>query len=380
MTPDRQRTQRTHRQERDPATEEITEIAPGVLRSQLPVKLPGLGHVNCYLLEDERGVAVVDPGLPGPESFKALQKRLRSAGYDLKNVHTAIITHSHLDHFGGASRLRKLTDAEIVAHKNFRPVWDTAEVKEPAELPDAPRDASGGERQDEGEAEGACEPDGSEEDYWPPWNPLRTTPWGSQRQPLPSDMAALWKAVEADDPAWFRTPEVNRSVADAEVIRLAGREWQCVHTPGHTEDHICLYDPEYGLMISGDHVLPTITPHIGGISSQPDPLANFFNSLRRMHAFGGVKVVLPAHGHPFTNLYTRSEEIIGHHEHRLEIIRGAAVELREGTVGDYMKRLFSQRVWGDLAESETYAHLEHLRLRGEVVAGNQDGLRTYSLM
>src|SRR5690606_8087393 len=68
---------RTYRkQEQEPATDEITELAPGVLRSQLPVQLPGLGHVNCYLLEDERGVALVDPGLPGPDSWRALLDRL----------------------------------------------------------------------------------------------------------------------------------------------------------------------------------------------------------------------------------------------------------------------------------------------------------------
>lgn len=370
--------QRPHRQERDPPTEEITEIAPGVLRSQLPVKLPGLGHVNCYLLEDERGVAVVDPGLPGPESFKALQKRLHSAGYGLQNVHTAILTHSHFDHFGGAGRLRELASAEVVAHKSFRPVWEASERKEPAELLEA--EGGGGDSESSEPPNNSDDADASEEGgYWPPWNPSRTTPWGSRRRPLSPDMAERWRAVEADDPAWFRTPEISKNVEDTEVIRLARRDWQCVHTPGHTEDHICLYDPEYGLMISGDHVLPTITPHIGGISSQPDPLANFFTSLRRMHAFKDVQVVLPAHGHPFSDLHTRSEEIIGHHEQRLEIIRSAAVEFREGTVFDYMKRLFSERVWGDLAESETYAHLEHLRLRGEVAGGRQDGLRTYSL-
>ncbi len=55
-----------------------------------------------------------------------------------------------------------------------------------------------------------------------------------------------------------------------------------VHTPGHTEDHICLHDPEEAIFLAGDHVLPTITPHISGISSSPDPLASFFYSLDRV--------------------------------------------------------------------------------------------------
>ena len=53
------------RQEAQRATDDITELAPGVLRTQLPIDLPGLGHVNMYVLEDDRGVTVVDPGKIG---------------------------------------------------------------------------------------------------------------------------------------------------------------------------------------------------------------------------------------------------------------------------------------------------------------------------
>ena len=108
------------KQEQEPATDEITEVAPGVLRTQLPVELPGLGHVNCYLLEDERGVAVIDPGLPGPGSWNALLDRLNRAGFELRHVHTAVVTHSHFDHFGGAPRLRDEADADILTHERDR--------------------------------------------------------------------------------------------------------------------------------------------------------------------------------------------------------------------------------------------------------------------
>ena len=72
---------------------------------QLPISMPGLGHVNTYALEDERGFALVDPGLPGPESWEALMQRLATAGIPLQRVHTTIVTHSHPDHFGGADQL-----------------------------------------------------------------------------------------------------------------------------------------------------------------------------------------------------------------------------------------------------------------------------------
>ncbi len=73
---------------------------------QLPIWMPGLGHVNMYALVDDRGLTVVDPGLPGPQSWKALKTRLKSAGYGVKNIHTVLVTHSHPDHFGGAGRIR----------------------------------------------------------------------------------------------------------------------------------------------------------------------------------------------------------------------------------------------------------------------------------
>ena len=330
-----------------------------MLRSQLPVNLPGIGHVNCYLLEDERGVAVVDPGLPSPASFAALEKRLGAAGYSIDNVHTAVITHSHFDHFGGAERLRALAGAEILTHESFRPIWESTEVAEPLELP-------------------AIEGDGGELQR-PPWLALQRNPWGTRREALPEKELRTWLEIAEDDPRWFATPRPTRTVVDAQVIRLARRDWLCLHTPGHTEDHLCLFDPEHGVLLSGDHVLPTITPHISGLSPHPDPLDRFFESLRRMGTIEGVRVVLPAHGHPFEDLGGRAKAIRRHHEHRLNVIRNAAGELGTGTVPQYMQRLFSERSWGNMAESETFAHLEHLRVLGDLTAAERDGQTVFSV-
>ena len=78
------------KQEQVPATTEITEVAPNILRTQLPINLPGLGHVNMYVLEDSRGVAVVDPGLPGKATWTAINQRLREIGVPIRRVRTAI--------------------------------------------------------------------------------------------------------------------------------------------------------------------------------------------------------------------------------------------------------------------------------------------------
>ncbi|MCU0271561.1 MAG: MBL fold metallo-hydrolase, partial [Acidimicrobiales bacterium] len=116
------------KQEQLPAEPDAVEVAPGVVRVQLPIMLPGLGHVNCYVLEDDRGVTLVDPGLPGPEAHAELERRLDRAGFPVRSVHTVLVTHSHPDHFGGAGRLKVEHHCDVVAHTDFSTPFDRAEA------------------------------------------------------------------------------------------------------------------------------------------------------------------------------------------------------------------------------------------------------------
>ncbi len=358
--------QRYHKQEQEPASPEVTELAPGVYRAMLPVDLPGLGHVNCYALEDARGFTLVDPGLPTPESWDGLLDRLGQLGAGIHHVHTIVVTHSHFDHFGAADRIRAESGADVLTHARFREVWRRQELDEDAEL--EPVRLSDGLTDEEEQLllvrlRARFE--------------RRVTPWGTRSQAPPDE--ALRRMLRNRNGATFRTPEPSITVVDDQVVRLAGREWLSVYTPGHTEDHLCLLDPVEGILLSGDHVLPTITPHIGGWGDHEDPLARFFASLERMEQLPGVRLALPAHGHPFTDLAGRAAEIRDHHLERLDILRHAADELGRAPVEAYMQRLFRERSWGEMAASETYAHLEHLRLRGEADVAEVDGLKTYSL-
>jgi glyoxylase-like metal-dependent hydrolase (beta-lactamase superfamily II) len=338
------------KQEQELASEEVTEVAPGVLRMQLPIQFTGLGHVNCYALEDERGFALVDPGLPGPEPWDGLIDRLGRAGIPLARVHTIVITHSHPDHFGGAARLRDETGADILTHRSFKLWWETLD-----DLDDTPSEAL------------------DMPDDW-----ARPTPWGGEFRP-PTD--ETMSAMRAEMRSNVHTPRPTRRVEDGEIVKLAGREWMSLHTPGHTPDHLCLYDPIHGVVLSGDHVLPTITPHIGGIGGfTEDPLAEFFGSLERMSALPYVSVALPAHGHPFHDLAKRVTEIEEHHTDRLGRLKTASEELgRPAPVHELMEHLFAPRAWGSMAESETYAHLEHLRLQGNADSEWRDGLLCYEV-
>ncbi len=350
------------RQEQEPASSEITEVAPGILRSQLPISIPGLGHVNCYILEDERGFALVDPGLPGKESYRALKERLKQAGVPLKRVHSVIVTHSHPDHFGGAARLRADSGADIVTHRRFRVLWD------PTEPPDVDLESAAGPLLDA---------EGNPRQRRMPWDP---SPWGGEGMNVPWQRRARIGLVRKF-PRLMNLPRPTVHLDDAQTVRFARRDWVAVHTPGHTEDHLCLFDPAEGVMLSGDHVLPTITPHISGLIRAADPLAEFFGSLDKIGAYGDrTKVVLPAHGNPFADLAGRAEAIKRHHYERLDILRTKSAEIgHPATVMEFSKHLFSPRSQGTMADSETFAHLEHLRLAGEAEVRRVEGMLEYSV-
>ena len=351
---------RPPKQEQEPASSEVIEVAPGVLRMQLPIMFPGLAHVNCYALEDKDGFAIVDPGMPGPDSYKALKTRLRSAGSAMRHVHTVVITHSHPDHFGGAGRVARDAGAKIVTSKQFRTWWDPDE-------PDTDIDA---------ETVG----DSTSDDADSPRRPFPfagPTPWGGAPPEPPKAFQSRRGRRRAR--RWFLTPTPTDRLDDADVTRLAGRDWVAIHTPGHTADHLCLLDRENGVLLAGDHVLPTITPHISGLGGGPDPLADFFVSLDRVAALPDVTNVLPAHGHPFTDLAGRVDHIKRHHDERLAKLRDASDRLGEASVQDYMRELFRERSWGTMAESETYAHLEHLRIDGRAESRGEGGRLLYSI-
>ncbi len=365
----------TMREERRPPEGEATEVAPGVLRIQLPMNMPGLGHVNCYAIEDGDGIALIDPGVPSARSWQTLKTRLGEAGLPLKRVHTVVVTHSHPDHYGAAQRLRRLTGAEIITHEHFKTYWDPHEeddfVREVAVPADYEIQA--------GAIENALMKMTSRERN-SPWD--RPVPWGGPPPDNEWRQRFRWRILPLLLSKVWQPPKPSRRVVDGQMIMLGGREWLSVHTPGHTADHLCLLDPTEGIFVSGDHLLPTITPHISGLTTQNAPLTDFFTSLERMHTFDDVKVVLPAHGLEFHDLAGRSTEIIDHHHERLDTLVNAAAQAAENelTVPEYSKHLFKQRSWGPMADSETFAHLEHLRQSGRATARPVAGELRYRIV
>jgi glyoxylase-like metal-dependent hydrolase (beta-lactamase superfamily II) len=330
--------------EQVPAEETVLDLGNNIIRMQLPIQMPGLRHVNMYGLLDDKGLAIIDVGVPGPHTWKAVVARLKDAGFKVSDVHTVLVTHSHPDHFGCAGRLATEADAQLVTHNNFRLFWNGNQ----------PDNCNHGDT------------DMAHDDSLPEGNPFSSAnPWNGeemQRGPGGRGNKLRMRLMRARFARHYKVPEPTRRVRSGDVIRLAGRDMFAVHTPGHTLDHLCIHDPEGGFVFTGDHVLPHITPYISGVASGSNPLLDYFASLERTAALPDMKQALPAHGVVIDEPAKRCREIIEHHEDRFERLRKGSLELgKAASVRELSQFLFHPDKIGHMADGECYAHLEYLR-------------------
>jgi len=263
----------SQKQEQEEARTEVTEVAKDILRMQLPIQMPGLGHVNMYCLLDGEGAAVIDPGLPDEASWAAIVERLAQVDLQPRHVHTVIVTHSHPDHFGGAARFAAETGCKVIAHRDFRVFGRAAAPHLDVSVEDLPDDGLGGR--------GPRPVPDNDSDDTPPWmldqNERPRMPWGGDPPTPSAAQRARFEQARANGIRF--TPRLTHAVEHGSVMRLARRTFQVWHTPGHTNDHVCLHDPDAGIFIAGDHVLPSITPHISGHGGVQDPLQAFYDEI-----------------------------------------------------------------------------------------------------
>ena len=157
---------------------------------------------------------------------------------------------------------------------------------------------------------------------------------------------------------------------DGDKPEVPGWDLQAIWTPGHSPGHLCFWEPRNRLMLSGDHVLPRITPNIPfHPQAGDDPLGDFLRSLEKLAPYD-TDEVLPAHEHRFVGLPARLHELIAHHEHRFgEVVN--AIRAGHDTAWEVAGHMKWSRPWDRIegfmrraAVAEAMAHIRALERRG----------------
>jgi glyoxylase-like metal-dependent hydrolase (beta-lactamase superfamily II) len=314
-------------------------VTDGIHRIPLPLPMDGLKAVNVYVIEADDGLVLIDGGWSIEVARDLLERCLRDVGYGFGDIKRFLVTHIHRDHFTLATVLGHEYGADVVLGLDEKPALDLLNGELPLE--------------------------GN-----PFLDVLRTA--GAH------EIADIWAAGDdgkRPDAAWWQYPDTWLS-GDQQVA-VGSRTLDAVHTPGHTPGHYVFAEQAAGLLFAGDHVLPTITPSIGfTVPAVADPLGDFMASLTKVRSLPDL-TVLPAHGPVAPSSHARVDELLIHHEQRLELSLAA---LASGprtahqvahdlswTRHDHPYAELDEFAQG-MASMETKAHLDLLAAQGRVTA------------
>jgi len=100
-------------------------------------------------------------------------------------------------------------------------------------------------------------------------------------------------------------------------ILINDEKWRIISAPGHSFDHVHLYNEEKGLLFAGDNVLRTITPWLGPPDSD---LKQYLNTLEQILKLPRLNMIFAGHGSPIGNPVNRIKNLIEYRKERINFI------------------------------------------------------------
>jgi len=312
----------------------VDEIADGVWVIRVPYPGSPIKYVMTYVFACDGGHIVVDPGCYGPKPLAALRAGLEHVGGSLEAVVGVVVTHVHPDHYGLAGTIRRLSGAWVGLHPADAALIRTSRAGIETLVDDNIR-----------------------------WLDESGAPADARRAALLSERIVIETVLVAAP---------DRLLDDGARIAVDGGELVVVHTPGHTPGHVCLHDDRRRLLLTGDHVLPRITPNVGRHPlSGEAPLADYLRSLERLRGYRDA-TVLPGHEWVFADINDRIDHILEHHEQRMDSVEQLVADGFD-TAWVVAERMAWSRPFASLSDelqraalSEALAHLVQLHDEGRI--------------
>ncbi|HXA53797.1 MAG TPA: MBL fold metallo-hydrolase [Solirubrobacteraceae bacterium] len=304
-------------------------VLPGVYRLRLPLPWPGVPHGNAWAVAAGDGVVLFDTGMHEKGSFANLERALAMCGLAVEDIRLLVCTHAHSDHYGQAATIVQRAGCELWMHPNLD------HMRQWAHGPDA----AIARRLEVARQSGV------------PEEPLRR--YAAERRELDTGIAAV---IEPD-----------RALLPGVTIATDLGSWTVHETPGHAPSHVCLFQPERRLLISGDHLLGRISLFFD-YGYSPDPVGEFLRSLDVVQRLG-ARLCLPGHGRTFADVHAHIEGnralVRERTERVLEVISGEPRTAYEVVPEVLYEVPFSPNTAPWLL-TETLAFLVHLEVAGRV--------------
>lgn len=312
---------------------------PGVFRLRLPLPWPGVPHCNAWAVRSGDGFVLFDTGMHQPGSLEQLERALQMCGLRLEDAKLVVCTHAHSDHYGQAATVVQRAGCELWMHPKHEHM--TRMLEDP--------DAENARRIEVARQSGV------------PAEPLRR--YAEQRNNRDTGIAALI--------------EPHRPLLPGVLVETDLGQWSVHETPGHSPSHVCLFQPEHRLLISGDHLLGRISLYFD-YGHSPDPVGEFLRSLDVVEALD-ARLCLAGHGRTFTDIHAHIEGNRTLVDERLRRAR-TAIAQRPRTAFEIVPEVYDLELSafnGPWLLTETLALLQHLEVTGRAVQadGDQDARR-----
>jgi glyoxylase-like metal-dependent hydrolase (beta-lactamase superfamily II) len=316
-------------------------VLPGIWRLRLPLPWPGVPHCNAWAIASGDGVVLVDTGAHEPGSMGHLERALEHVGLRVEHVRLVVCTHAHADHCGEAATIAERAGCEVWLHPDHEHYTRSLEDPEQALL-----------RRAEVARQSGVPEEGVRR-------------WLEQRRAQGTGQAGVLRS--------------DRDLVPGVTVVTDLGDWEVIETPGHAPSHVCLYQPERRLLISGDHLLGRISLYFD-VGWTPDPVGEFLASLERLEGID-ARLALAGHGRPFNDVAAHIEGNRALVASRLDRVRELLAEAPM-TAWDLGARLYGELFVPATATwllSKSLAWLTHLERLGAVQRDGSGDAELWSL-
>lgn len=328
----------------------LPELTPcegidGGFQVKISMSFP-LRWVNSYVLKGQHGFTIVDPGPRNRDTEAEWAHVFQQLGMSFADISDIVVTHHHPDHYGLAGWMQQQSQACVHmsarSHQEAMMMWG-------------------------GQASTAA----MEHRL-----PGLFVQHGFPLEQVPDLVTHMLQAYSQVNPQ----PEITViPVRENACLELCGRSWLPIETGGHAAGHISLYEPNSGIILCGDAVLPQISPNISLLPGSDDqPLQSYIDGLRRL---GELEVAwaYPGHRNPFDIFHERTQALLEHHEERLDRFQ-QLIQPEGSTAYELCLAVFGGKLGIHqlrFAMSETLAHLVELVRRDRVLMNETEQITRF---